>query len=155
MQLSQPQSSAAASQQSGPLQTDHVTTAQPPPMTTFQDAIQSVPYLLHSCVASLCSNTKHSGVARMRLVCKASSKAALQMLHSYHLTLSHKKSRVEPLLAVAKLLQHTQLQVLLVDIIVPSRECRPSFAISGSLTGGQCFSDLEQINMFASNVWCL
>lgn len=89
----------------------------------------------------------------MRLVCKASSKAALQMLHSYHLTLSHKKSRIEPLLAVGKLLQHTQLQILLVDIIVPSREY--SQLCYRFLSVKQCFSDLEQTCMFASTVWYL
>ncbi|MEW5317695.1 MAG: hypothetical protein WDW38_008976 [Sanguina aurantia] len=77
------------------------------------------------------------------------------MLHSYHLTLSHKKSRVEPLLAVAKLLQHTQLQVLLVDIIVPSRSPGPSKTHELAAQSAQLQTFLSAIGTALHTVTCI
>lgn len=84
------------------------------PMTTLPDVLQHVPLLLDTCVAGSNGEGLHTGVAATRLICKQTSLSALHALRSYHLTLSLHTSAVEPLLDVARLLQHSHLQVLLV-----------------------------------------
>lgn len=92
--------------------------------TTFVEVLQSVPLLLQACVVDHPSTRgrephNHSGLATLRLVCKPAIVAVVQAISKYRLRLSSQPSNDEPPSDVAKLLCHSRLHQLAVDIVIP------------------------------------
>lgn len=84
--------------------------------TSFIDVLQAVPSLLYACVND--ANT-HSSLATLRLVCKPAGRAVVQAISKYSLKLSGYCSEGAHLSDVAKLLCHSRLQHLAVEITIP------------------------------------
>lgn len=90
-----------------------------PKVTCFQKAFDKVPQLWHHCAMHAVN-----GVKGMRLVCKALSTACIKEVRSYCVKLLAQPSLTEPLVDVAKLLKHSQLTRLCVEVSLPTGSYR-------------------------------
>lgn len=84
-------------------------------VTCFQEVFDKVPQLWHHCAVHAAN-----GVKGMRLVCKALSTAYIKEIRSYCVKLLPQSSITEPLVDVAKLLKHSQLTRLCVEVYLPT-----------------------------------
>lgn len=82
----------------------------------FLDALQQVPQLLETCVDSC-------GLKTLRQVCKPAGSTAIQAVQGYWMKVSSQSSETEPLRKVAKLLEHSRLHHLSVEILVEAGKC--------------------------------